>query len=177
MKNQWHPIEWIYKDFKYYLGFAINKTKDKDLSEDLVQETFLQLMTMNQHKLLIIIDSGKIKTYICKIMMVKYYSNKSQFNKKIVQYKKKKIESNESFLEHLVNKNAEFDVDANEHLNIMNKKIDDCLKTFDEYDRKLFQLYYETGLSIRRLSEETGITFKSIQYTIDKVKKNIKDLI
>lgn len=59
----------------------------------------------------------------------------------------------------------------------MNKKIDDCLKTFDEYDRKLFQLYYETGLSIRRLSEETGITFKSIQYTIDKVKKNIKDLI
>ena len=59
----------------------------------------------------------------------------------------------------------------------MNEKIDDCLNTFDEYDRKLFQLYYETGLSIRRLSEETGITFKSIQYTIDKVKNNIKKLI
>lgn len=177
MKKQWHPIEWIYKDFKYYLGFAIKKTKDKDLSEDLVQETFLQLMTMNQHKLLIIIDSGKIKTYICKIMMVKYFSNKSQFNKKMVQYKRKKIESNESFLEHLVNKNAEVEDDSNEHMDLMNKRIDDCLNSFDEYDRKLFSLYYETGLSIRRLSEETGITFKSIQYTIDKVKKNIKDLI
>ena len=89
MKDKWHPIEWIYKDHAYFLGFAIKQTKDKDLSEDLVQETFLQLMTMNQHKLLIIIDSGKIKTYICKIMMVKYYSSKSQFNKKLVQYKKK----------------------------------------------------------------------------------------
>ena len=76
-----------------------------------------------------------------------------------------------------MNKNVEFDNDANEHLNIMNKRIDDCLNTFDEYDRKLFQLYYETGLSVRKLSEETGITEKSIWYTINKVKKNIKNLI
>lgn len=177
MKNKWHPIEWIYKDFQYYLGFAIKQTKDKDLSEDLVQETFLQLMTMNQHKLLIIIDSGKIKTYICKIMMVKYFSAKSQFNKKMVQYKKKKIKSDASFLEHLVNKNNEIDDTTNEYIDSLHKKIDDCLATFDDYDRKLFQLYYETGLSVRKLSQETGITFKSIQYTIDKVKKNIKNLI
>ena len=177
MKNKWHPIEWIYKDFQYYLGFAIKQTKDKDLSEDLVQETFLQLMTMNQHKLLIIIDSGKIKTYICKIMMVKYFSAKSQFNKKMVQYKKKKIKSDASFLEHLVNKNNEIDDSTNEYIDSLHKKIDDCLATFDDYDRKLFQLYYETGLSVRKLSQETGITFKSIQYTIDKVKKNIKNLI
>lgn len=177
MKNKWHPIEWIYKDFQYYLGFAIKQTKDKDLSEDLVQETFLQLMTMNQHRLLIIIDSGKIKTYICKIMMVKYFSAKSQFNKKMVQYKKKKIQSDASFLEHLVNKNNEIDDSTNEYIDSLHKKIDDCLATFDDYDRKLFQLYYETGLSVRKLSEETGITFKSIQYTIEKVKKNIKNLI
>lgn len=173
MKNKWHPIEWIYKDFDYFLGFAIKQTKDKDLSQDLVQETFLQLMTMNQHRLLIIIDSGKIKTYICKIMMVKYYSAKSQFNKKMVQYKKKKIQSDESFLEHLANKNSP--EHHQETLNEMNEKIDNCLTHFDEYDRKLFQLYYETGLSVRKLSEETGISFKSIQYTIDKVKKNIKN--
>tara|TARA_B110000008_G_scaffold40786_1_gene37721 strand:- start:239 stop:766 length:528 start_codon:yes stop_codon:yes gene_type:complete len=175
MKDKWHPIEWIYKDHAYFLGFAIKQTKDKDLSEDLVQETFLQLMTMNQHKLLIIIDSGKIKTYICKIMMVKYYSAKSQFNKKMVQYKKKKIQSDESFLEHLANINSP--EHHQETLNQMNEKIDNCLLHFDEYDRKLFQLYYETGLSVRQLSEETGISFKSIQYTIDKVKKNIKNII
>ena len=39
-------------------------------------------------------------------MMVKYYSAKSQFNKKMVQYKKKKIQSDESFLEHLANINS-----------------------------------------------------------------------
>ena len=109
--------------------------------------------------------------------MVKYFSNKSQFNKKIVQYKKKKIQSDESFLEHLVNKNAEIEDDSTEHLKIMNQKLEDCMNTFDEYDKKLFKLYYETGLSIRKLSDETGISFKSIQYTIDKVKKNIKQLL
>jgi len=93
----------------------------------------------------------------------------------MVQYKKKKINSDDSFLEHLANKRIENN--SNDHVEMMNEKIDDCLNTFDEYDRKLFQLYYETGLSIRRLSEETGITFKSIQYTIDKVKNNIKKLI
>ena len=177
MKNKWHPIEWIYKDFKYYLGFAIKQTKDSDLSEDLVQETFLQLMSMNQHKLLIIIDSGKIKTYICKILMVKYYSKKSQFNRKYVQYKKKKIESDESFLEHLANKNSEDVEEINSHNKILNKKIDDCLESMNQYDKDLFKLYYEAGLSIRKLSKETGISFKSIQYTIEKVKKHIKDLI
>ena len=70
--KKYHPIEYVYKDYDYYLGFAIKKTKDKFLSEDLVQEVFLQLLTMNHHKLLIILDGGRIKTYICKIMMVKY---------------------------------------------------------------------------------------------------------
>lgn len=177
MKDKWHPIEWIYKDYKYFLGFAIKQTKDKDLSEDLVQETFLQLMTMNQHKLLIIIDSGKIKTYICKVMMVKYFSSKSQFNKKNVNYKKNKIKSDQTFLEHLVNKNVEIDNTTDEYVDSLHKRIDSCLDTFDDYDRKLFQLYYQTGLSVRKLSEETGITFKSIQYTIEKVKKNIKEII
>jgi len=174
MKNNWHPIEWIYKDFKYYLGFAIKKTKDSDLSEDLVQETFLQLMSMNQHKLLIIIESGKIKTYICKILMVKYYSKKSQFNRKFVQYKKKKIESDESFLEHLANKNSEVVEEVNSHNQKLKKQIDDVLETIDEYDKDLFKLYFESGISIRKLSKETGISFKSIQYTIEKVKKHIK---
>ena len=175
MKNNWHPIEWIYKDFKYYLGFAIKKTKDSDLSEDLVQETFLQLMSMNQHKLLIIIESGKIKTYICKILMVKYYSKKSQFNRKFVQYKKKKIESDESFLEHLANKNSEVVEEVNSHNQKLKKQIDDVLETIDEYDKDLFKLYFESGISIRKLSKETGISFKSIQYTIEKVKKHIKN--
>ena len=60
---------------------------------------------------------------------------------------------------------------------LMNQKIDDCLNLIDDYDKNLFKLYYETGLSVRQSSKETGITFKSIQYTIDKVKKNIKELI
>ncbi len=177
MKNKWHPIEWIYKDYNYFLGFALKQTKDKMHSEDLVQETFLQLMTMNQHRLLIIIESGKIKTYICKIMMVKYFSAKSQFNKKIVQYNKKKIKCESSFLESLANKQNLIDQESDEYVSLLNKKIDRCLELVDEYDRKLFNLYYEMGLSTKKLSEETKISQKSIEYTINKVRENIKNLL
>ncbi len=177
MKNKWHPIEWIYKDYNYFLGFALKQTKDKMHSEDLVHETFLQLMTMNQHRLLIIIESGKIKTYICKIMMVKYFSAKSQFNKKIVQYNKKKIKCESSFLESLANKQNLIDQESDEYVSLLNKKIDRCLESVDEYDRKLFNLYYEMGLSTKNLSEETKISQKSIEYTLKKVREINKNIM
>jgi len=177
MKNKWHPIEWIYKDFEYFLGFAVKKTKDKYLSEDLVQDTFLQLMTMNQHKLLIIIDSGRIKTYVCKIILMKYFSKRSAFHKQNVAYQNNKIKSNDSFLEHLVNQNEQMNVEHDEWVEDMHQKVDDCINHFDEYDQKVFQLYYELGLSFRRLSDETGIDARSLEHSVKKVRENIKKQI
>jgi RNA polymerase sigma factor (sigma-70 family) len=175
--KQMHPIEYVYQDYQYFLGFVIKQTRDKTLAEDLIQDTFLQLLTMNQHKLLIIIDSGKIKTYVCKIMMVKYFSKKSQFNKKLVQYNKKKINCDASFLEHLVNKVGEVDDDSDAWFNEMNDKVDKCLEIFDEYDRKVFNLYYELGLSFPKLEKEIGISQRSLRLTITKVRNNIKEMI
>jgi RNA polymerase sigma factor (sigma-70 family) len=175
--KQLHPIEYVYKDYSYFLGFVIKKTKDRTLAEDLIQDTFLQLMTMNQHKLLIIIDSGRIKTYVCKIMMVKYFSKKSQFNKKYVQFNKNKISCDSSFLEHLANKGIESEDDSIEWCKEMQTSIDNCLETFDDYDRKIFNLYYELGLSFPKLEDELGISQRSLRLTITKVRNNIKELI
>ena len=173
--RKYHPIEYVYKDYNYYLGFAIKKTKDKFLSEDLVQEVFLQLLTMNHHKLLIILDGGKIKTYICKIMMVKYYSNKSQFHKKYVRYNNLKIRpvNNDSFIEKMINEQSEYQDGILE----MEHKISQCLKTMDVYDAKVFNLYYETGLSFKKLEKETGISQRSLRNTITKVKEQIKNIL
>ena len=148
--KKYHPIEYVYKDYKYYLGFAIKKTKDRFLSEDLVQEVFLQLLTMNQHKLLIILDGGKIKTYVCKIMMVKYFSKKSQFHKKYVRYNNLKVrtKNNETFIEKI-----------------------------DKYDRDVFKLYYEAGMSFNKLEKETGISKRSFRNTITKVRDKIKIMV
>lgn len=173
--KKYHPIEYVYKDYKYFLGFAIKKTKDAFLSEDLVQEVFLQLLTMNQHKLLIIIDGGKIKTYVCKILLVKYFSKKSQFHKKYVRYNNLKVRptNNSSFIEKVINEQNEHEDNVLE----MEAKINECLKTMDVYDTKVFKLYYETGLSFKKLEEETGISQRSLRNTITKVRNNIKKII
>tara|TARA_R100001244_G_scaffold132321_3_gene108202 strand:+ start:262 stop:813 length:552 start_codon:yes stop_codon:yes gene_type:complete len=171
--KKYHPIEYIYKDYNYFLGFAIKKTRDKLLAEDLVQETFLQLLTMNHHKLLIILEGGKIKTYICKILMVKYFSKKSQFNKKYVQYNKNKINAQDSFIEKLANKHF----DTTDYVDEMEHKINDCLNSFSEYDRKIFELYYELGLSYSALEIEIGISQRSLRNTIKQVRDNIKQML
>tara|TARA_R100001244_G_C5166881_1_gene131452 strand:- start:459 stop:998 length:540 start_codon:yes stop_codon:yes gene_type:complete len=171
--KEYHPIEYIYKDYNYFLGFAIKKTRDKLLAEDLVQETFLQLLTMNHHKLLIILEGGKIKTYICKILMVKYFSKKSQFNKKYVQYNKKKINATDGFIEKLANDQIE-EVD---HIDEMEAQIQKCLDGFDNYDRKIFELYYELGLSYPKLENEIGISQRSLRNTITKVRNNITKIL
>ena len=173
--KKYHPIEYVYKDYKYFLGFAIKKTKDTFLAEDLVQEVFLQLLTMNHHKLLIILDGGKIKTYVCKIMLVKYFSKKSQFHKKNVKYKNNKVRptNNNSFIEKKINEQIEH----SDNVDDMLFKIDNCLKSMDVYDAKVFKLYYETGLSFRRLEEETGISQRSLRNTITKVRDNIKTIL
>ncbi len=176
MKNKWHPVEWIYKDHDYFLGFAIKKTKDVDLSKDLVQDVFMQLLTMNQHKLLIIIDSGHIKSYVCKIILMKFFSKKSSFHKQHVSWKNNKIKADNSFLEHLANENADHSEES-VWVEEMHQKIDNCLENFDDYDRQIFNLYYETGLSFRKLSDETGIEARSLEHSVKKVRENIKQMI
>lgn len=173
--KKYHPIEYVYKDYKYYLGFAIKQTKDTFLSEDLVQEVFLQMLTMNHHKLLIILDGGKIKTYICKIMMVKYFSKKSQFHKKYVRYNNNKVRprNNEAFMERIMNEKIEYE----DGILDMEMKINKCLETFEEYDRDIFNLYYETGLSFNKLEKETGISQRSLRNTITKVREQIKTIL
>lgn len=170
--KKYHPIEYIYKDYDYYLGFVIKKTKDKLLAEDLVQEVFLQLLTMNHHQLLIILEGGKIKTYICKILMVKYFSKKSHFNKKYVQHNKNKVNASDSFIEKQLN-----DRNLDDGVLDMESKINKCLNSFDDYDRKIFELYYELGLSYSKLEDEIGISQRSLRNTITKVRNNIKKII
>jgi len=170
--RKYHPIEYVYKDYDYYLGFVINKTKDRYLAEDLVQEVFLQLLTMNHHQLLIILEGGRIKTYICKILMVKYFSKKSQFNRKYVQHNKNKVNASDGFIEKKINDN-----NLDDGVLDMEAKINKCLDSFDEYDKKVFQLYYELGLSYSKLEDEIGISQRSLRNTITKVRNNIKEML
>jgi DNA-directed RNA polymerase specialized sigma24 family protein len=48
------------------------------------------------------------------------------------------------------------------------------INTFEWYDRDLFLLYANAGMSMRKLSRETKISFTSIYNTINKCKLKLK---
>jgi|TARA_R110000823_G_scaffold200547_1_gene331558 RNA polymerase sigma factor (sigma-70 family) len=55
------------------------------------------------------------------------------------------------------------------------KKIDKEIKTWNWYDKKIFELYRDTPLTIRALAEETNISTTNIFHTLKKGKKIIKE--
>lgn len=49
------------------------------------------------------------------------------------------------------------------------------IDTWDWYDKKLFMLWVNNRISIRKLSRETKINFMSVYYTIKKCQKRLKE--
>jgi DNA-directed RNA polymerase specialized sigma subunit len=74
-------------------------------------------------------------------------------------------------------KNFEYFDDIDWHKEKENKLqfLNDKLSNLHEYDKLLFQLYYSTGKSIRKLSKESGISVTSIYNTLRNVKNYLKD--
>ena len=55
------------------------------------------------------------------------------------------------------------------------KTIDKQVDGWHWYDRDLFELYRHSGLSIRKIAKETGISWVSIFHTLKNCKGKIKE--
>lgn len=53
------------------------------------------------------------------------------------------------------------------------KPIFDLIATWKDYDRMLFMLWVNKGISMRKISRESGIPFMNIYHTIKKCKQKI----
>ena len=175
IKNKAYTItEILYIDFNEYVSFANSFLYDITLSEDVVQDVFLQLITSNSNHLLWVDTSGSSKSYIKKIIAVRCLSKKSQFYKKNIEYKKNKVLMDSNQMEYHIHKNKKTDLgyDKSKY-----NKIIEVIKKFNEYERNLFLLYYESDMTYNNLSKEIGIPKISIYNTIRKVKKTIKKIL
>lgn len=172
--KRYSVIEILYKEYNKFYAFAFSLLKDNYLAEDVVQDVFLQLLTSNSNHLLWIFDTGKGVSYINKIIAVRCLSKKSQFYKQQVRYIKAKINVSESELEYLYNKINNDSISLSE---LLKNKVLEIISTFEEYERSLFLLYYESGMTYQELSDELQIPKISIYNTVRKVKHKIKEQI
>ena len=133
-----------------------------DYAEDIVQEMYIAI-----HKYTTpdkIIKKGKVsKGYIfftLRSLYYQFYNAKNKVNK---------ISLDNVQLEY------SNDIEQEEAFAKVCNLMDDYIEDWHWYDQKLFKLYRDTDMSIRKIAKETGISWVSIFNTLKKCKKDIKD--
>lgn len=108
-----------------------------------------------------IIESGGLRFYVVRIMLVQWRSKTGPF------YKMYFNNSWSDPVDHLPEV-------ENEEVSIDTKRVDQLLDQLPWYDRSLFKLFADGGHTYSSLSRETMIPRTSISLTINRVRKHIK---
>lgn len=131
--------------------------------EELKSQLIIQLMKMKEDKIFIAKERGYLEYVcftICKRIVYGNISNTGIFYKS-----NRTVSFEELYVEDIIDEEFENDkLDIIE--NILNKK--------HWYDKTLFNYHYKDGYKLREISDLTGINIKSVAYTIDKTRKEIK---
>jgi len=152
-------LEKLYKHHKQLIEYA--KIFDKVNYEDIVQETYIKLHLYSSEEKCFT-DGNLNKGYIfivIRSVFIKHFYNKFV----IVDF---------------VDQAQETDFDEQYEIEWYNfrTKCEAEVNSWDMYDKKLFTIYRDSDLSIRKLAKETGISFVSIFHSLKGHKKKLREL-
>lgn len=143
------------------------KVSDDEASE-LVQEMFIRIYDYVKEPKKILYNKNEINTFYVYITLRNlYYSN----------LKGDKLTFVEEVKDYMVNEYElpnYLEASKKEHLEKVFNNVDSVIDTWYWYDRKMFELYYRTDMSMRDISSETNITLSSIFNTLSNAKAQIK---
>ena len=142
---------------KYHAEWvALVKSFGEDFyTEDIVQEMYLRINEYTTYDKVIkngTLNKGYIY-FVLRNLFLNYVQLKSRFE--------------------VIRLDDNFDISHDSYIEFENR-IEDEIKTWHHYDEKLFNLYIDSGLSIRQLSKGTGIHYSSIFHTLKKCKQKLK---
>jgi len=147
--------EWI----KIVNGFG-----EYDYAEDIVQESYLILYKYAKPER-VIKDNEISRGYMYFTLRTTYY----------LYYNSKRKVSKVSIDDGLFQLEDKVDLSEQIAYNKICQKIDQEIDNWHWYDRKLFILYRDTDMSIRKIASETKISWVSIFNTLKNAKNIIKD--
>lgn len=135
-----------------------------DYAEDIVQESYIALYKYAKPEN--IITNGKVNRgymfFTLRSLLYQYYNKKSKVHKL-------SLDSDEVYLQIPDTTNLD---EHNAFYKLCNM-IDKETSNWHWYDRKMFNLYKDTDMSIRKIAKETNISWVSIFNTL----KNCKQII
>ena len=159
-------MKWLEKVAEHHKDYVevVQKFGETFLAEDIVQEAYLRMLKYCKPEN--IITKGKVnKSYV-------YFVIRNIYIDYLKERDKYQIVSIEN-LHYLTSE--EYEEQKHEaYLTILNKiKEESC--SWHWYDKRLFEIYKDSGKSIRQLSNETNISVKSIFQTLKHCKQRIKE--
>lgn len=161
MSNQWlakvaqHHNDWVK---------VIQTFGEYDYAEDIVQESYIALWKYADADKLIDSNGEVRKGYM-------YFTLRSLF----YQYYNKKKKINKVSFDGCWELFDDSNIEEQKAYNDICMLIDEEIKNWDWYDRKLFKLYRDTDLSMRDIAKETNISLISIFNSIKNYKIILKD--
>ncbi len=155
---------------------ASNFIPAKDL-DDLVQEVFVQLLSMDSTKLKSLVDTEEIYPYFNRMCKLNYYSKTSRYY--YTYHKEYEHITYHTDITISALRNKEYkQLEDSLYIIQGTDKINELLNELYWYDRELFKLYVLGSIdgkayTYTTLAQKTGISRMSIYHTIKGVKKHI----
>ena len=142
----------------------VNGFGEYDYAEDIVQESYLILHKYAKPER--VIENNEIRRgYMYFTLRTTYY----------LYYNSKRKVRKVSIDDGILQLEDTTDMREQEAYNLICEKIDNEIDNWHWYDKKLFILYRDTDMSIRKIASETRISWVSIFNTLKNAKNIIKE--
>lgn len=133
----------------------------KEEAEDLVQDMYIRIYNTTTIEKIQYNDEEVNTFYVYITMRNLFYDNKK------AEVEKVDIDTIRTIA-------TEYQDHNKEELEVLLDKMNQCIEELHWYDKKIFEIYYGRGETIRQLSAGTKISSSSIFNTIKNVRETIK---
>lgn len=160
-------VEWLRVVAKQHSDWIkiVHSFGEYNYAEDIVQEMYIVLVKYAKPQN-IIKDDKVNRGYVYFTLRSIYY----QYYNKKKRIQKVNIDSDEVYLQLPQLDNIE----ENEAFHKICNLVDEVADNWSWYDRKLWKLYSQTDMSIRKLAKETKISWVSIFNTLKNLKQELR---
>ena len=136
---------------------------DRDTAQDLVQDMYLRMYKYVDNPERIMYNEDEVNTYFVFVVLRNLYITSQKANK----YDLTDMAELDGEIE-----DPNYDMEQ-AHDNLLTELWEE-VESWHWYDTKLFKLYHNTDMTIKRISEETKISERSIWNTLDNGRKRIQ---
>ena len=154
-------LELLSKRHDEWIRMAMSFGCTKDNAQDIVQDMYLRMHKYVENPERIMYNEDEVNTYFVFVVLRNLY-----------------ISSQKSMsFDQLEDIDGEMEEPNYDYENAYNRLLDELweeVESWHWYDTKLFKLYHNTDMTIKKISEETKISERSIWNTLDNGRKRIQ---